>query len=433
MEGESYMVQPDAPHGKTMTGKVKFSGYHKFLIVMLSAATFFEGYDYMVINLILPLMGKEYGVSTQTLGYTVGLINVGTIVAFFIIRTADRFGRKPILLVTIVVYTVFSVLTAFSRSLFDFAIYQFFARVFLVTEWGLAAVILAEELPAAKRAFGIAIVQLCAAAGSIISAVLYPTISASGFGWRGLYLVGIVPLFIIIWLRRRMKETQRWIQSRENCAKRESPQQGFFEVLKSSYRKRTVLLMMLWFLSWVPLTAVQVFWAYYAINERGWTLGGVSKAMSIAYGIGLTGYLVSGKLMDKLGRKPTSFVFFLGAAISIFWAFTASQTTHMYISIGLCVFFVTSFLPISSTYTTELFPTHLRANAAAWTNNTLGRVGCVVAPALTGYLAAILGSIGNAVAALSVAPLVAAFLILFFFPETKQRELEEISNSVNKT
>ena len=63
----------------------KTTGYHKFLIFVLCAATFFEGYDYMVINLILPLMGKEHGVSTQTLGYAVAMINTGTIVAFFVI------------------------------------------------------------------------------------------------------------------------------------------------------------------------------------------------------------------------------------------------------------------------------------------------------------------------------------------------------------
>ena len=100
-------------------------------------------------------------------------------------------------------YTFFTVLTAFSQGLVDFGIYQFMARVFLVAEWGgVAAVILAEELPARIRAFGIAIVQLAAAAGAIISAVLFPAISASDFGWRGLYLVGIIPLLLIIWLRR---------------------------------------------------------------------------------------------------------------------------------------------------------------------------------------------------------------------------------------
>jgi len=410
-----------------MKGKPKLTGYHKFLIFILSAASFFEGYDYMVINLALPLIGKEYGISTQTLGYAVAVINIGTIVAFFIIRTADRFGRKPILLTTIMAYTAFTVLTAFSKGLTDFVIYQFLARVFLVAEWGITAVVLAEELPARIRAFGIAIVQLAAAAGSIISAVLYPSISASSFGWRGLYLIGIIPLCLIIWLRRRMNEPLRWLQSREQMIENKTSQQSFFKVLTSPYRKRTILLMVLWFLSWVPITAVQVFWAYYAINERGWSLGGVSKAMSIAYGIGLTGYLVSGKLMDILGRRPTSFIFFLGASASIFWAFETTQTAQMYISIGLCVFFVTSFLPICSTYTTELFPTNLRANAAAWTNNTLGRVGCVVAPALTGQLAMLLGNTGNAVATLAIAPFIAAFVILFFFPETKQRELEDIS------
>ncbi|MCP4129474.1 MAG: MFS transporter [bacterium] len=410
-----------------MVMKEKTTRYHIFLIFILSAATFFEGYDYMVINLILPLMGEEYNIFPRSLGFAVAIINIGTIVAFFVIRTADRFGRKPLLLVTIVLYTFFTVLTAFSKGIVDFVIFQFLARIFLVAEWGIAAIILAEELPARIRAFGISIVQLAAAAGAIIAAVLFPSVSTSDFGWRGLYLVGIIPLLLIIWLRRNMKETSRWLNSKKELVKNSTVSQGAFQVFSKPYRKQTILLMLLWFFTWIPLTAVQVFWTYYAINERGWSLGDVAKALSIAYGIGLSGYLVSGKLMDVLGRKPTGIIFYLGGTASMIWAFQAESQTHMYIAVAIAVFFLTSFLPISSTYTTELFPTHMRANAAAWTNNTLGRVGCVMAPALVGQLAVILGSTGNAVTVLAVAPFIMAFIILFFFPETRQKELEDIT------
>ncbi len=408
--------------------KEKITGYHKFLIFVLCAATFFEGYDYMVINLVLPLMGKEFDVSTQTLGYAVALINIGTIVAFLVIRTADRFGRKPLLLLTIVMYTFFTVLTAFSKTLTDFVLFQFLARIFLVSEWGLASVILAEELPARIRAFGIAIVQLAAALGAIISAVLFPWISTIEFGWRGLYLVGIIPLLLIIWLRRNMKETTRWLTRREELARGIVSKQDFFAVWSPRYRKHTAILMVMWFMAWIPMTAIQVFWTYFAINERGWSLVSVSKAMSIAYGIGLTGYLVSGKLMDILGRKPTGAIFYFGASVSICWAFQAVDPIQMYISVAFGVFFLTSFLPICSTYTTELFPTEMRANASAWTNNMIGRIGCVIAPALVGQLALILGTTGNALTAIAIGPFIMVFFIVFFFPETKQKELEEITH-----
>ncbi|MEW6262403.1 MAG: MFS transporter [Thermodesulfobacteriota bacterium] len=400
--------------------------YHKFLIFILSVATFFEGYDYMVINLILPLLGKETGASAQTLGNMVAIINIGTIVAFFVIRLADRFGRRPILLLTIILYTGFTALTAFSRGLTDFTIYQFLARVFLVSEWGLAAVILAEELPAGVRGFGIAIVQCAAAFGAVLSAGLFPKLSTTAFGWRSLYLIGLIPLVLMTWLRRDLKETRRFLTARAEMAA-DRARARFFTVLTRPYLKRTVSLMALWWMSWVALTAVQVFWAYHAINERGWTLAAVSKAMTISYTIGLSGYLVCGKLMDRLGRRPTSLIFFLGGAAAIAWTFLETRTLPMYLAIGFCVFFITAYLPICSTYTTELFPTHLRANAAAWTNNTVGRTGCVIAPALVGQMALYLGGTGQAVAAIALCPLIGALLILLFFPETKQRELEEIS------
>jgi putative MFS transporter len=419
-------MQSSSHESQTSTA---MSSYHRFLIIMLSAATFFEGYDYMVINLILPLMGKEFSISTQILGYAVSVINIGTIVAFFVIRTADRFGRRSLLLLTILLYTCFTVLTALSRSTVDFVIYQFLARVFLVAEWGLSAVVLAEELPARVRAFGIAIVQLAAAFGGVLAAVIFPAISKSDFGWRGMYLVGIIPLLLVIWFRRRLRETPRWIQSR-NLAEKQDKARSFFTVLTRPYRKRTVLLMLLWFFSWIPITAVQVFFAYYTINERGWDLNDVSRALSIAYTIGLSGYLVGGKLMDVIGRRPTSIIFFLGGTGSIIWTFQVQSSLAIYFAIGFCVFFITAYLPICSTYTTELFPTRLRANAAAWTNNTLGRVGCVIAPGLVGLMALHLGGTGNALTVIAVAPFIAAFLVLFFFPETKQKELEEITLEV---
>lgn len=404
-----------------------FTRYHKFLLFLLSAATFFEGYDFMVINLILPDLGRETGATAQTLGYMVSMINIGTIAAFFVIRLADKYGRRPLILITILLYTFFTALTAFSRGLTDFVIYQFLARIFLVTEWGLAAVILAEELPAGKRAFGIGIVQCAAAFGAVLAAGIYPAVSSLSFGWRGLYLVGLIPLILMAWLRRDLKETGRWQKAREEGAISSGSGKEFFAVFRKEYRGRTISLMALWALSWSALTAVQVFWAYHAINEVGWTQAQVGKSMTISYTIGLSGYLVCGKLMDMIGRKPTSILFFLGGGAATLWAFLSTGDMSMYIGVTFCVFFITAFLPICSTYTTELYPTHMRASAAAWTNNTVGRVGGVIAPGLVGQLALVLGGTGNGVAALAIGPIIAAGLILVFFPETRHRELEDIA------
>ncbi|HUX38415.1 MAG TPA: MFS transporter, partial [Rectinemataceae bacterium] len=99
----------------------------------------------------------------------------------------------------------------------------------------------------------------------------------------------------------------------------------------------------------------------------------------------------------------------------------------------LLVFFATSYLTICSTWTAELFPTRLRASASAWTNNTLGRIGMVLAPTIVGVLATVFGrrglpALGSAVSFMGLFPFICALIVLFFLPETKNRELEEIAS-----
>jgi putative MFS transporter len=107
----------------------------------------------------------------------------------------------------------------------------------------------------------------------------------------------------------------------------------------------------------------------------------------------------------------------------------------MGISLVVTIFFATAYLALCATYTAELFPTRLRASAAGWTNNTVGRIGMVLAPTLVGLLAERFANpttlarsgVGPAVAVMGLAPLVCAALVLFFLPETRNRELEDIA------
>ena len=116
--------------------------YLIWLLGFICFFTLFEGYDLLIINLALPYLGVDFEVDSKTLGTAVGLINVGTIVAFIPVRLADRYGRRTIFLTAVSGYTLFTFLSAFSVGLYDFVAYQFFARMFMVTEISIAAIIL---------------------------------------------------------------------------------------------------------------------------------------------------------------------------------------------------------------------------------------------------------------------------------------------------
>ena len=148
--------------------------YLVWLLVFICFFTLFEGYDLLIINLALPYLGVDFPVDSETLGTAVGLINVGTIVAFIPVRLADRFGRRAIFLTAVSGYTLFTFLSAFSVGLYDFVAYQFCARMFMVTEISIAAIILTEEMPARYRGAAVTLMFALSLAGGILGSAVFP-------------------------------------------------------------------------------------------------------------------------------------------------------------------------------------------------------------------------------------------------------------------
>lgn len=395
---------------------------HIILILLVSTASFFEGYDFIVLNLVLPFLQKEFALNIQQVGFAASAIAVGTIVAFFVIRLGDYFGRRALLIWTVLGYTAATALTAFSKTIGVFVGLQFIARVFLVAEWGTSTVIVAEEIPASLRGLGISIVQAAAGVGGIVGSAIFPIIERSPLGWRAMYLVGVVPLIVVFFIRTSLKETKRFALVRAAAPKGPS----FGEMLWRPYRKKVILVALLWCFMYLGYTAVYTFYTTFAIEERGLTVQQVSLIAAIAFTLGLGGFIIAGRLMDSWGRRPTAITFFAAGGISTALVFQAPKAL-LGPALVVLIFFMTSYLTICSTYTAELFPTRLRASAVAWTNNTLGRIGMVLAPTIVGILAGPLGGVGPAVSLMGLFPLLCAVLVFFFLQETKELELEQIS------
>ncbi len=407
---------------------------HILLILLVSTASFFEGYDFIIINLVLPYLQKEFSLSILQAGLAASTIAIGTIVAFFVLRLGDYFGRKAMLMWTVVGYTAATALTAASHSIYGFIAMQFLARVFLVAEWGISTVIIAEELPASKRGVGISIVQAAAGVGGIVGSAIFPIVAKVSLGWRAMYLVGIIPLVIVFFIRRSVRETKRYAEVR--ASQPDKPK--WAEILQPKHRRNLVVIAFLWLFMYLGYTPILTFWTTFAMGDRGLNAGQVSLIVAISYTIGLSGFIAAGKLMDRWGRRPTCVLFFGVGAVATFAAFNAPPSPIlMGASLVVLIFFATSYLTLCSTYTAELFPTRLRASAAAWTNNTLGRVGMVLAPTMVGLLAGLFArpagaapassGVGPAVGLMGLFPLLCAVIVLVFLPETKNRELEEIS------
>jgi putative MFS transporter len=397
------------------------TGYQKRLLGFLSVASFFEGYDFIALGQILPNLRADMGFSEAVGGQIVGVIGFGAVVSYFLVRLADRWGRARMLTITILGYTVFTFLTGLSRSAVDFVLFQFAARVFLVAEWALAAVFAAEEFPAARRGFALAVLQASTTFGSIAGAGVAPLLLMAPFDWRSVYFVGIAPLLLLAWARRGLQESGRFVSAEARGAAGKRP---LFAIFRTPYRGRVLWMAAVWTLTYAATQPAVTFFKEHAVADLAWTDGQVGLSVAIATVSSLPLVLALGSVVDKLGRRRSAVLVFgvctaavvAAFQLSGFWVLTFCMTAAAFSAVGI--------LTVLNAYTTELVPTHIRAEAFAWSNNLLGRLGYVVGPVAVGALAGTMGW-GNAVSLMAVCVVAALVIVVSVLPETAGRELEE--------
>jgi MFS transporter, putative metabolite:H+ symporter len=394
--------------------------YQRRLLVFLSVAAFFEGYDFLAVGQVLPNLRADLGLSEAEGGRLMAVIGIGTILAYGVVRLADRFGRRAVLTITILGYTLFTFATAFAQGAYDFAIYQLVARVFLIGELSLSMVYAAEDVPADRRGHAIGVIQAASALGGVTCAATAPWLLATSWGWRAVYLVGVVPLLLLAYARRGLRETGRFA---DYAARGVERRRALSDILRSPHRQRIYQLAVIWALLFMCAQNAVFFWKEFAVAERGFTDGQVGFAFSFAALVSLPPLFFVGRLLDAWGRRPAATVIFLGMASSVVAAYQVHELWLLTLALAVAVFSVSAAFALLNAFTTELFPTDCRAEAFAWANNLLGRSGYVLGPALVGTAASTIGW-GNAVSLTALCPLGALALILWLLPETKGRQLE---------
>ncbi len=401
-----------------------FSPYHRRLFVFLCVATFFEGYDFIALSQILPNLRADLGLGPEWSGYLVAFINLGTVLAYPLIRLADRWGRKPVLTITIVGYTVFTVLSGLSPNVYAFAGAQLLARIFLIAEWVISSVVAAEEFPADRRAMAIGVIGAFSAFGSIVCAGVGPMLLATAYGWRALFLVGVAPLVLLGFCRRSLRETRRFTEQIKVQERTGSPSRSFFSIWRSAHRGRMLKLGGIWFVTYICTQNAVTFWKEFAVAERGFDDQQVGLAIVVSAFGALGMAFFAGKLLDVAGRRAGATIIFGSGALGIWGAYTFHGFWPLTLALAFAIFSASGVLVVLNTYSTELFPTDMRADAFAWSNNLIGRISYVFSPLFVGLVAREAG-FGNAVRPTAVMLVIALIMIFTFLPETRARELED--------
>ncbi|MDP9342858.1 MAG: MFS transporter [Actinomycetota bacterium] len=373
--------------------------------LLLAPATFFEGYDTFVLALALPLIRKDFHLTVGQSGLVASVVFAGSFGVFALLPLADRLGRRPVLAVTIAGYTVATFATAFSRGVVDFVAYQFVARFFLSAEYTLATIVMVETAQPERRGRALGLLTSTSALGQAGAGAGFLIVLAAHASWRLLYLVGIVPLVLVARARRDLPETA-------------PPAADRHAALRAIRRKWAVGATALAFLFALFPTAVTTLASTLVLERWHLSVSDLRPWHFLVWLVAVSGFFVSGRLLDRWGRRPTSVLFLAAATGAGAFAFTASSTTARVLGLALVIFTLTGSTPCVAAYSTELFPPGARGRVGAWLRG-MSITGQAAAPALTTVLAGPLGGLGVALAVVGSSYAVGAAVVFFLLPETR--------------
>lgn len=333
---------------------------------------------------------------------------------------SDRFGRRRMLIYTILLYSFASAGTALSTGLVSLLFWRALVGLGLGGEWSAGATLVAETWPAEHRGKAIGFMQSGWALGYMLAAILTALILPR-FGWRALFLAGILPALLTILIRRKVEEPLIW---------REKKTDGrILDIFRPPLGRRTLL---------ATALATATLFAYWGLFT--WLPGFLSAPKSGGgAGLGIVrtsawiftmqigaffGYLSFGVLADRFGRRPAFLIYVLTAAVltPVYGLLPSWGYESLLLFAGPLVgFFGTGFFALFGSMLAELYPTPVRGAGQGFTYN-FGRGLSALAPYAIGAAADRHG-IGAALGINSAFFLIAALLI-FALPETRSTELD---------
>jgi putative MFS transporter len=405
-------------------------GPYAGLFALLCIATFFEGFDTKLASLVQPVIGREFGASTSQLGLALGVSTFGMSLGFFAILLADSIGRRPVFLAALFTYAVLTLATAFAPNLVVFTACQFFARMAMVVELFLAYLILSEEMPADIRGRVNGLFASTASLGAAVPAGLLAPLMAAGPGWRGLFWIGSLPLLLFPLYLYRIQET-RLFEIRVRAAREQdgatAPAYGrefkaaARTLWSSAYRGRLLRVIGLWVAVNFWSGTALYFFTIYAFGDRGWNESHLQLLPWGTIPCGIAGYVLSGVLMDRFGRRAAAAGYLVAAFAATLFCYRSTDDASIYAGYFLLIG-LGGVWTIVTTWTTELFPTEMRATALGLANLLIGRLGLAAGPIAAGLLSSAWGSTSDAISVLAGVTLLALPLV-WSLPETNALDL----------
>jgi SHS family lactate transporter-like MFS transporter len=315
-----------------------------------------DAFDFFILVFCVSAIAAEFHTKVSAIAEAIFLtLAMRPIGAFLFGFLADRFGRRPALMIDIICFSVFELGSAFAPSLRSFLIMRAFFGIAMGGEWGVGAALAFETLPAKGRGFFSGLLQEGYVVGYLLAAVVYGTLFRF-LGWRGMFVVGALPAFLVIYIRTKVDESPAWLQGRVTKKQDTRVGKGILAYLGSFL---FLILLMFAFNSFSHGT--QDLYPTFLQKNHGFSPGTVGT-IAIIYNIGaLLGGITFGSWSERLGRRRAIIIAALLAIPVIpLWAY--SHTAPM-LALGgfLMQFMVQGAWGVIPAHLNELSPPAVRA------------------------------------------------------------------------
>lgn len=388
---------------------------------------FFENYDIGLVNAALPQIAQGLGMEPGEAGFYAGAIRLGGVGAFFVLPFADRLGRRRVFLASLVGMSVGTFATALSQTPLQFALLGMLARVFLLTASALALVILVEEFPAERRGAAIGCLSVLGGLGFGASAGFYALVDLLPFGWRALYAVGVLPVVLLPFFRRSLRETTRFERERE--ARGDDDAGGLrawvapIAALARTHPRRAIAMGGAGLLAAMGGIAAFQYTSFFVQEVHGWRPGHYTLLVFGGGSLGLLGNVLGGRGSDHFGRRLVG-----ATCLALAPLFIASFYQGPAVTLALCwglgVLCTSAGEVVVRTLSAELFPTSHRGSATGWLI-LVQSLGWALGLFLVGLGPDPWSGMARTIPLISLA-CTAAGACLLLVPETNRRELERI-------
>ena len=393
------------------------------LLLIAGTGWLFDAMDVGLLSFILAALKIDWNLTNQQLSLIGSVNSIGMAVGAFLFGIyADKKGRKSAFLITLLLFSIASGLSAFAWGLTSLIILRFFIGMGLGGELPVASTLVSESVSPEIRGRLVVLLESFWALGWILAAcIAYFLIPIPGFGWRGAMLLCVLPAFYALYLRRELPDTSSYIHLTSDD-KRETIRKKIGALLTEDYRRSTVMLWILWFcvvfsyygmFLWLP--SVMIMKGYDLVQSFGYVL-----LMTLAQ---LPGYFSVAWLIEHIGRKKVLIIYLFGTLVSAYLFGLAESRTQLLFYGALLSFFNLGAWGAMYVYTPEQYPTNIRATGAG-VAASVGRMGGILGPLMVGYLVTAGLSISLIFSLFSFSIILAIIGIIFFGTETKQMALK---------